>query len=441
MATTVKSSDQITLVDLTDAYSVSLSLDSVSLNGGTSTLGAEQTISINVTALRGSEDILPSVGSCSVPSGSGITVTPKTPASATPLVVPVEIKFPASLANRGVITIPVSLDNDSVTIVKQLSYSISFKGTSVTISEIKYQAGSSATTAPTGTWNANPVSVPEGQYLWTRTTYSDGSIAYAVSKQGESADALTITAVAYAYQLSTSGTDFPTGTWQTTPQAPTTTQFAWTRTTTTYSDGTTAVTYTVGGKTGQNSTSYNLIVSHASIGKDASGNYATSKITLTAKSQTGTAAMGNYSGRFKIETTTDNSTWTAKYTSSSNQATYEYTIPAGIVAIRCSLYAAGGTTTLLDQKIIPVVTDGSDSLDLRIISSNGNIFKNTGIATTLYAHVYKGGVEITGNALTALGSINWYKDGASEVYATGTSISLSATDVSNKAIFEARLEA
>ena len=57
-------------------------------------------------------------------------------------------------------------------------------GTSVTISSIKYQAGASATTAPTGTWSDNPVSVSQGQYLWTKTTFSDGKIAYGVARQG-----------------------------------------------------------------------------------------------------------------------------------------------------------------------------------------------------------------------------------------------------------------
>ena len=42
----------------------------------------------------------------------------------------------------------------------------------------------------------------------------------------------------------------PTGSWSPTPLAPTNTQYAWTRTTVIYSDGTTAITYTVGGRSG-----------------------------------------------------------------------------------------------------------------------------------------------------------------------------------------------
>ena len=61
-------------------------------------------------------------------------------------------------------------------------------GTSVTVSSIQYQEGSSATTAPTGTWSPIVVGVAEGKYLWTKTTFSDGKIAYGVAKQGEKGD-------------------------------------------------------------------------------------------------------------------------------------------------------------------------------------------------------------------------------------------------------------
>ena len=57
-------------------------------------------------------------------------------------------------------------------------------GTSVAVSSTQYQAGSSNTTIPTGTWNNNIVSAPAGQYLWTKITFSDGKIAYTVARQG-----------------------------------------------------------------------------------------------------------------------------------------------------------------------------------------------------------------------------------------------------------------
>ena len=75
-----------------------------------------------------------------------------------------------------------------------------------------------------------------------------------------------------------------------------------------------------------------------------------------------------------------------------------------------------------------------------IESSAGTVFKNTDIATTLTAHVYKGAVEVTEASLTALGTIKWYKDGASTSMATGTTLTIQAGDVLNKATYTAKLE-
>ena len=84
--------------------------------------------------------------------------------------------------------------------------------------------------------------------------------------------------------------------------------------------------------------------------------------------------------------------------------------------------------------------DGADAITMSITSSNGTIFKNTSIPTTLTAHVYKAGVEVTGNALTALGTIKWYKDGGSTAVGTGQTLTISAGAVTNKATYVAQLE-
>ena len=85
-------------------------------------------------------------------------------------------------------------------------------------------------------------------------------------------------------------------------------------------------------------------------------------------------------------------------------------------------------------------TNGKDAITMAITSSGGTIFKNTAIATTLTAHVYKGGVEVTGSALSALGTIKWYKDGGTTAVATGATYTIGAGDITNKATFSAQLE-
>ena len=59
-------------------------------------------------------------------------------------------------------------------------------GSSVTVSSIQYQEGTSATIPPTGTWSNSIVAVAEGKFLWTKTAFSDGKTAYGVAKQGVS---------------------------------------------------------------------------------------------------------------------------------------------------------------------------------------------------------------------------------------------------------------
>ena len=118
-------------------------------------------------------------------------------------------------------------------------------GTSVTVSKTEYQAGTSATTAPTGEWKTTIPSVAEGQYLWTKTTYSDGNYSYTVAKQGKSGTSITISSTSVKYQVGTSATTAPTGEWKDTVQSTTTGQYLWTRTIVTYSDGSDTTSYSV----------------------------------------------------------------------------------------------------------------------------------------------------------------------------------------------------
>ena len=84
--------------------------------------------------------------------------------------------------------------------------------------------------------------------------------------------------------------------------------------------------------------------------------------------------------------------------------------------------------------------DGEDAIMLVITSSAGTIFKNTQAATTLTAHVYKGGTELSASGISALGTIKWYRDGGSTAVGTGATLSISAGDVTNKATYVAQLE-
>lgn len=341
----IKASNQITLIDLTDGYSVILTNENHTFLGTTNSVSGTQTTTCMIQALCGSEQVACSVGTISAPTGLSIVSDGKTP------VPTLTITATSALTSSGSIIIPVKIGD--ITISKTFSYSIAFKGatgsngTSVTVksTEVTYQASSSGTTTPTGTWVSTIPSVSAGQYLWTKTvvTYSDGksTTSYSVSRNGSNGTSVTVKSTTVTYQAGSSGTTQPTGTWSSTIPSVPAGQYLWTKTVVTYSDG-------------KSTTSYSV-------------------------SRNGT----------------------------------------------------NGTNG----------TNGADALSMVILSSNGNIFKNTNIATTLSAHVYKGGVEVTGTKLTALGTIKWYKDGATTAVATGSNLTINPGDVNNYVNYTAQLEA
>ncbi len=342
----IKASNQITLIDLTDGYSVVMTNESHTFLGTTNSVEGTQTTTTMIQAICGSEVVPCTVGKIEAPTGLSIVSDGKTP---TPTLT---ITATSALTKSGTVIIPVQVNNGDITISKSFSYSIAFKGTngqngtSVTVksTSVTYQASTSGTTTPSGEWLTSVPSVPAGQFLWTKTvvTYSDGksTTAYSVSRQGtngQNGTSVTITNTSTTYQVGTSGTTPPSGSWSTEMPQTNPGQYLWTKTTVTYSDGKSTTSYSVSrnGINGQN---------------------------------------------------------------------------------------------------------GADALSMVIISSNGSIFKNTDIATTLSAHVYKGGVEVIGGSLTALGTIKWYKDGGTVAVATGTELTINPGDVTNNANYTAKLE-
>ena len=116
-------------------------------------------------------------------------------------------------------------------------------GTSVEVSSIQYQEGSSATTAPTGTWQNAVVAVADGKYLWTKTTFSDGKISYGVAKQGVQGRGILNITEYYLASTAASGVTIETVGWTTTMQTLTdTNKYLWNYQLITYTDNTTDTT-------------------------------------------------------------------------------------------------------------------------------------------------------------------------------------------------------
>lgn len=85
------------------------------------------------------------------------------------------------------------------------------------------------------------------------------------------------------------------------------------------------------------------------------------------------------------------------------------------------------------QKVQALVEENK-KYTVEIISSNGTLFKNAPISTTLTARVYRGGEEVQGMGE----KIKWYRDGGSDPVGTGSTLSVQGT--SEKSAYVARLE-
>ena len=210
----IKASNQITITDITDAYTANLSSEAYVFTATETTVPANSTCSTTVSALHGNTSIMPAIDTSEIIfTAEGIignlnpNTTPKAPSitknddTTNKLSV---LTF--TLASGGTTvpieaTIPVHLDNDTVTITKKFTMGVSKQGNQGT--------------------------------------------------PGQNGTSVTVSSTTYQYAKSTSGTTPPSSGWDSTPVAPTTTEYAWTKTTTTFSDNSTTVTYTVGGKVGQ----------------------------------------------------------------------------------------------------------------------------------------------------------------------------------------------
>ena len=101
---------------------------------------------------------------------------------------------------------------------------------------------------------------------------------------------------------------------------------------------------------------YQINLSDNSVRKSAAGILSPTTLTLTA-SKLDISGVTAYTGRFKIYL---NGSATATYTSAANEASKAYTVTATDTTIKCELYLADGTTTLVDTETVLVVADGAN---------------------------------------------------------------------------------
>lgn len=247
---------EITVANVTEPFTVMLTNEAQQFaTDSNRKVTSAQSYYTDIIVIRGSQERTDyTIGN--ITSGSGITVNKSSKRVTFSVSAGVTIS-----ADAGVIEIPITLDGQ--TVKKQFSWSCGKQGpqgvkgqdgTSVKITSksVTYQTSTSGTTAPTGTWSTTVPTINNGQYLWTKTTvqYSDGNKteAYSVSYKGTNGTngtSVTVSKTEVTYQVSTSGTTAPTGTWQTTMPSCDQGQYLWTKTYVKYSDGKETTSYSV----------------------------------------------------------------------------------------------------------------------------------------------------------------------------------------------------
>lgn len=181
-----KASGQVTVVDVTDAYSVLLTSESYTFVGNTTGAPSGLSCATQVVAYCGTQRCSKiSISTVTCPTGISATISNNNTSSPT-----ITFETTATITAACEATIPVVVDG--VTINKQFSFAVAkqggtgLDGKGIKSTTITYQTSSSGATAPTGTWSETiPSTDPSNPYLWTRTvvTYTDDttSTSYSVS--------------------------------------------------------------------------------------------------------------------------------------------------------------------------------------------------------------------------------------------------------------------
>lgn len=185
----VKASGQITLIDVTDAYSVSLTSEAYTFVGNTSGAPSGLSCTTQAVAYCGTKVCKLIIGTITCPIGITASVSNNNTVSPT-----ITFKTTATITSACEAVIPITIDD--VIITKKFSFAVaktgatgaSGKGIKSTV--ITYQTGASGKTAPTGTWVTSPPETTAAlPYLWTRTvfTYTDNttSTSYSVGATPE----------------------------------------------------------------------------------------------------------------------------------------------------------------------------------------------------------------------------------------------------------------
>lgn len=362
----VKASAQVSIIDITDGYSVGLTSEAYTFVGGPSGAPAGLSCTTQAYAFCGSNQVASvNVAAADIVCPSGVSATVANSGSASPTIT---IKTTAALADACEVSIPVVVDG--VTINKKFSIAVAKQGAQgdkgdpgkgiagITNYYLASASASGVATSTAGWTEAMQATTAAKRYLWMyqRIAYTSGS-----------PDVVDPTII---------GTHGATG-------------------------------------------------DQGDTGADGKGVKSVANKFLTTSAASGVTTATSGWGDAPVATTT-----AKKYLWCYQLITYTDGSTSSTVPAIIGTHGATGAA-------------GADAIKLEIVPSNGTAFRNSSGSTVLTARVYKGAVEQSvtdAGVCGSLGSIKWYKGGATAPMATAKSITVRAADVDSLQMYACQLE-
>lgn len=125
---------------------------------------------------------------------------------------------------------------------------------------------------------------------------------------------------------------------------------------------------------------YFIDASTVIIKRGQNGRISPTSVTFSAYYRDGDSSERTpYYGRFIISESVDGDIWEAKYTSAVDEISKEYVPTETATAVKCVLYAAGGTQTEMDQQTVSIVVDVSNLTQEIIFDTLTNNGENQGV--------------------------------------------------------------
>ena len=169
----------------------------------------------------------------------------------------------------------------------------------------------------------------------------------------------------------------------------------------TQADSTSVSKYTWSLTQGEDGRVYMIQASAQVLSQGADNTFTPPSVTFSAYYRDGqSAARTAYAGRFIIQESINGTSYVTRYTSASNQSSVTYTPSStNVKNIRCTLYAAGGTTNALDMQGVAIVRDGDNLTQEEVF----NILTNNGASQGIYmqdGNLYINGTYIKGGTIS-----------------------------------------